>query len=100
MALRVEGLSEERVSELRHNWREASVHTRTYQMLQFAEQMTRDATKLRQEDIEALREVGCSDADIVEVVHVACLYNYLDRLADALGVPLDEVPSDAGGARK
>jgi len=90
MALRVEGISEEMVNNIRQNWREVCTQPRAYQMLRFAEQVTRDATQAAQKDIEALREVGFSDADILDIVHVTCLYNYLDRLADALGVPLDE----------
>ncbi len=97
MALRVEGISEEMVNQIRQNWREVCTQPRAYQMLRFAEQVTRDATQVTQGDIEALRQVGFSDADILDIIHVACLYNYLDRLADALGVPLDEVLLRAGG---
>ncbi len=94
----MEGVSEEIINNIRQNWREVCTQPRAYQMLRFAEQVTRDATQIQQEDIEALRKVGFSDADILDIVHVTCFYNYLDRLADALGVPLDDVLTGKAGS--
>ena len=37
--------------------------------------------------------MGWADEDIVDIVHITCLFNYMDRLADGLGVELD---SDRG----
>ncbi len=62
-------------------------------MLEFAEFLTVDPSAITSENIQVLRDEGWTDEDIVDIVHVTALYNYLDRVADGLGV---ELPSDMG----
>ncbi len=38
-------------------------------------------------DLDALRAVGLADADILDLVQVVGYFNYINRVADALGVP-------------
>jgi len=40
--------------------------------------------------LEPLRAAGFDDVAIHDVVHVACCFAYMNRLADALGVELEE----------
>ena len=40
-------------------------------------------------DVIRLREVGLSDAEILDVCQVTSYYNYVNRLADGLGVELE-----------
>ena len=44
----------------------------------------------KREDIERLRQVGWKDEDILDAVQIMSLFNYFDRMADALGVELNE----------
>ncbi len=46
---------------------------------------------------DAIRAQGVSDEEIIEVISLAALGNYLDTLADALKVPVDSVFRDALG---
>lgn len=47
------------------------------------------------EDVQALRTTGASDLEIHATVQVASYFNYINRVADALGVYLDpEMPPD------
>jgi alkylhydroperoxidase family enzyme len=55
-------------------------------MLDYAERLTRDATQLREGDIQGLRRAGLSDPDILDLTMVASYFNYINRIADALGV--------------
>ncbi len=41
-------------------------------------------------DIEKLRNVGWKDEDILDAVQIMALFNYFTRMADALGVELNE----------
>ncbi len=41
-------------------------------------------------DIEKLRKVGWKDEDILDAVQIMALFNYFTRMADALGVELNE----------
>ena len=40
-------------------------------------------------DIESLRKTGCSEEEIFEAIAVTSLFNYMDRMADALGAPVE-----------
>jgi uncharacterized peroxidase-related enzyme len=51
---------------------------------------------IRRADVEALRAAGLSDRDIVDANQVVAYYNYVNRVADGLGVELeDDWPSEA-----
>lgn len=78
------------LGELAEDYRRAGLDARTRLLLEYAEQITRDATKISKGDIERLKGAGFSDKDILEATHIAAYFNYVDRLADALGVELDE----------
>ena len=56
----------------------------------FAVKSAKTPTAVGQADYDALREMGISDAEIVEIVTLAALGVYLDVLADALKVDVDE----------
>jgi len=61
----------------------------TRSLLLFSEKMTREPAKITQKEVEDLRNSGISDEAILEGVHVVSFFNYLDRMADALGTPVE-----------
>jgi len=48
--------------------------------------VTRDATRVRPQDLDALRAQGFGDEDILDAVEIIGFFNYYARMADALGV--------------
>ena len=58
-------------------------------MLRFAEKLTRTPGKMTREDMETLTSAGFSDKEVLDITHIAALFNYLDRVADALGTELE-----------
>ena len=58
-------------------------------MLDFVAQLTKDATRITQADHERLREVGFDDRGILQITLIASWFNYINRVADALGVGRD-----------
>jgi uncharacterized peroxidase-related enzyme len=58
-------------------------------MLEFAEKLTRTPAEMKKEDIERLKEHGFSEEAVVDIVLITCMFNFMDRLADGLGVELD-----------
>ena len=58
-------------------------------MLDFAAQLTRDATRISPQDHERLRSVGFDDQAILQITLIASWFNYINRVADALGVGRD-----------
>ena len=59
-------------------------------MLDYAVKLTLRPSSIGQEDVDALGRHGFSDAAILDICQVASYYNYVNRLADGLGVELEE----------
>ncbi len=55
-------------------------------MLDFVTQLTKDATRITQQDHVRLRAVGFDDRGILQITLIASWFNYINRVADALGV--------------
>jgi len=55
-------------------------------MLDFAVKLTKAAYKIRPEDLDRLRSVGFDDQGILQITLIASYFNYINRVADALGV--------------
>ncbi len=50
--------------------------------------LTRQPTEMREADVLRLRELGLNDEKILSVVGITCLFNFMNRLADGLGVDI------------
>jgi len=59
-------------------------------MLDYVAQLTRDATRLSPEDHARLRAAGFDDRAVLQITLIASWFNYINRVADALGVGRDE----------
>lgn len=59
-------------------------------MLDYTVQVTKDATGVIREDIDALRGHGFDDRAILQITLIASWFNYINRVADALGVGRDD----------
>jgi len=55
-------------------------------MLDYVAQVTRDATRISRDDMGKLRNAGFDDRAILQVTLIAAWFNYINRVADALGV--------------
>ncbi len=58
-------------------------------MLAYVAQLTRDSTRIQPADHERLRSVGFDDVGILQITLIAAWFNYINRVADALGVGRD-----------
>jgi uncharacterized peroxidase-related enzyme len=64
---------------------------RVQAIVAFAVKAAKSPKDLEGGDFEKLREMGISDAEIVEIVALAALGGYLDAIADALRIDVDEM---------
>jgi alkylhydroperoxidase family enzyme len=55
-------------------------------MLDYVSQLTRDATRISEQDHVRLRANGFDDKGILQITLIASWFNYINRVADALGV--------------
>ena len=72
-----------------HDYTTADLDQETRGMLDFAVKLTREPANVRESDVEKLRELGLGDEQILSVVGITCLFNFMNRLAEGLGVDID-----------
>jgi uncharacterized peroxidase-related enzyme len=68
-----------------HNYRRAALSKRERALLDFAVQLTHSSYEMDESDVQLLRDVGLSDEAIFETAQVAAMFNFTNRLANALG---------------
>ena len=76
--------------QLKIDYRQADLTPRERAMLDFVHKLTLAPSGLRERDVQSLRAVGFDDAAILRIVMLSSFFNYINRVADALGVELDE----------
>jgi len=82
-------LDQDLVNALQADYTTAPISEQERVMLDHVAQITRDATRIRREDHERLRAVGFDDQGILQITLIASWFNYINRVADALGVGRD-----------
>jgi uncharacterized peroxidase-related enzyme len=78
------------VDAVQRDFRSAPLTDAERVMCDYADQLTRDATKLSRADIERLRAAGFDDQAILQITLIAAWFNSINRVADALGVGRDD----------
>ncbi len=84
-------------------WRALELSDRDRALCTVAEKLSATPTRMVEEDRQPLRALGFDDQGLIEVAHVVGIFNYLTRLADGLGLQLDEptrIASETGVALK
>ncbi len=80
----------------RGEWRELDdLSARDRALCAIAEKLSATPTRMTEEDWQPLRDLGFDDEACLEIAHVVGLFNYLTRLADGLGLQLDEGTREA-----
>ncbi len=76
----------DQVAKIITNWRTAALDDQEKAMLAFTEKFTLTPSKLSDEDLEELRRAGFGESEILAIVLGAGYRNWVDRIADLLGV--------------
>ena len=79
-------LDEELAAALRRDYTRADLSEQDRAMLDFAVRLTTAAYKVMPADLDRLRAVGFDDVGILQITLIASWFNYINRVADALGV--------------
>jgi uncharacterized peroxidase-related enzyme len=58
-------------------------------MVAYARKLTREPASMTEDDLDALRATGLSEQQVLSAVLIACLFNFMTRLADGLGVDIE-----------
>ena len=82
-------LDEHLVAALREDYTKAPITEQERVMIDYVVKLTKDPTQCSPEDHKRLREVGFEDRAILQITLIAAWFNYINRVADALGVGRD-----------
>ena len=80
----------ELASHVMHDYATTDLDPQTRGMLDYAVKLTREPASMKKRDVEVLRGLGLSDEQILSTVLITCTFNFMTRLADGLGITLDE----------
>ncbi len=85
------GISEDVVRQLGADVSQPAVDEKTGKLLEYVRKVTQHAFKVTDEDVEALRQMGWTDRQILEATVVAGQFNSINRIVDALGAEFEPV---------
>ena len=85
-ALRLRTKDAALVDTLLANYRQADLEPRDRAMLDFAVKITNVSEQCQPSDLDALREVGFADEDILHIAELTAIFNYNGALANAMGL--------------
>ncbi len=76
----------ELASHVMHDYRNADLDPQTRAMLDYAFKLTKEPESVHNDDFEGLKEVGLTEDQILATVLITCVFAFMTRLADGLGV--------------
>jgi uncharacterized peroxidase-related enzyme len=82
------------------DWRTAGLDPAETALCEYAETLTRTPSEVGADDIATLREAGFDDQGISSATQVVAYFNYINRIAEGLGVPTEDWLHDDGTRRE
>jgi uncharacterized peroxidase-related enzyme len=79
-------LDKELVAALERDFTTAAITPEERVMVEYVVKLTKDATQVAKDDHKKLRAAGFDDRAILQITLIASWFNYINRVADALGV--------------
>lgn len=78
------------------DWRTAGLDPPTKALLEYVDRLTRSPASVGAADIERLRASGLDDRAVTDAVQVCSFFNYINRIAEGLGVDPEPWLDEAG----
>lgn len=79
-------LDESLANAIKQDYKTADLNEQDRTMLDYVSKLTLSPAKVQREDVEKLRQVGFDDTGILQINLIASWFNYINRVADGLGV--------------
>lgn len=93
-------LDESLAETIKNDYLDADLTTRERIMLDYVAKVTLSPASVSIEDIESLRQVDFADQGILQINLIASWFNYINRVADGLGVGAGEAVATSRAAAK
>lgn len=78
------------VAALQTDYRQADLTPTNRALLDYVYKLTLTPWNMVEVDVQTLREHGFSDRAILDINQITAYYAYVNRIADGLGVPLED----------
>ena len=91
--------SDEQRQTVQDNYRSAGLTPREVALLDYAVKLTEHPLDVQRTDLDALRDQGFNDEQLVDAVHCISYFNFINRVLDGLGVdpePIMRYGKEAG----
>ena len=76
--------------EIENDFETARISEKRKAMLRYSVKLTSEPAEVTEADILELRGRGFSDVDILHIAEVVSYFAYANRIADGLGIPLED----------
>ncbi|MGF1618527.1 MAG: carboxymuconolactone decarboxylase family protein [Acidimicrobiia bacterium] len=84
------------VDRIAIDWETSGLDGPTLALVRFAEKLTRTPAAVTEDDVHALRDSGFEEAGISSCVQVVSYFNYINRIAEGLGIEHEDWIDAAG----
>ena len=88
--LRSETKDQKLVDEIAANWKESGLTEQQKAICYFAEKLTLNPGKIDKLDVQKIKDFGYVDKEVSEIVQIISYFNYINRVADGLGLKPEE----------
>ena len=78
------------VRQLKEDYRKSNVTEAEMAMLDYASKLTLEPWKMTEDDVLTLRDQAFGDEEVLHINMIAGYYAFVNRLADGLGLPLED----------
>lgn len=78
------------VRQIISDWRKAGLNAADQALCAYAVKITRTPERLQAKDLDELRAHGFDERALHDAVQIISYFNYINRVADALGVEVEE----------
>lgn len=84
------------IEQLQKDYTQANLSPENRGMLDYAAKLTITPSEITPEDIKHLHDVGFDDRGILDIAQITAYYAYVNRIADGLGVALEDFWDENG----
>ena len=84
------GIDDSLKEHLTSDFRKADLSNDDILILEYAEKITTNPSAITQTDVNKLLDFGFSQSAVHDIAQATAYFNYVNRVADALGVELEE----------
>ena len=81
---------DELLDQLKKDYRQAALSPADRAMLDYAAKLTLAPETMTRDDVQSLRDAGFEDQAILDIVQITSYFAFVNRLADGLGVKLED----------